>query len=653
MNTDIYFDEIKTVSKEINNYHQARLNTAKKKYVTAPRSFQTYVILADGTSIEEILTPALTLAGKKVYYVDAFHDVAYPAPFNENKGDGVEIIAPEALHSLIFTDTAFLLFADTNKCHKEWTQLLSACVNAAEGGNNNYVLFSMLLPPIRKLPADVTALAEREYDFFLEKITEDKTPAEEFTIELGKSCREIVRNGFRHISVLRFSRLIGSLDSACREPDVDRIMEEAFEKKEVMITKEDHLYYFSCMFSRQAALATAAAAEMAKEGHVYNVSTQNISIATLKSTLQNLFPDEIAEKTDGKTYSRQQIEYHNVSSLKFLHDVPGLKKYIKPFKDSFYFILCSRFDKEFDAVSKLTVYQGKLRRLKETEIDILREIDRICRKHNIKYFLAGGSCLGAIRNGESIPWDDDLDIGMLREDFEIFRRVAPQEMQSGKFIYSSPQTDDNCHYYFDKIRLRDTYFSTLYSGKFVMDDGVFVDIVVYDNTTANKLIQKAQIKLITYAIDAIYIRWHDHPVARRRRISKYLLPVMRKIPFDTYHNVYDKVSMIFANKKDAKYLLDGGAHLPNGGFNKQSLSSPVEYVSYDGMENVPIPSEYPEYLSFLYGKDFRPSPNISARLGAHQIARLDLGKYLLENDPEQTFRSVDIRGELFEDEEES
>ena len=69
------------------------------------------------------------------------------------------------------------------------------------------------------------------------------------------------------------------------------------------------------------------------------------------------------------------------------------------------------------------------------------------------------------------------------------------------------------------------------------------------------------------------------------------------------------------------------------------------------MKQAPIPTGYAEYLTFLYGPNYRPAPCLSSRLAAHKIARLDLGKYLFENDPKQTFRAVDIRGELFEAEE--
>lgn len=79
--------------------------------------------------------------------------------------------------------------------------------------------------------------------------------------------------------------------------------------------------------------------------------------------------------------------------------------------------------------------------LKQTAI--LVEIDRICRKHDIPYWLDGGSLLGAVRHGGFIPWDDDIDIAMRLEDMERFQKIAPQELKSGLFLQTQ-ESDPSC-----------------------------------------------------------------------------------------------------------------------------------------------------------------------------------------------------------------
>ena len=64
--------------------------------------------------------------------------------------------------------------------------------------------------------------------------------------------------------------------------------------------------------------------------------------------------------------------------------------------------------------------------IQKLELKILKEIIRICKKENIEYFLIGGSALGAIRHEGFIPWDDDIDVGMTRENYDNFLRVVEQ-----------------------------------------------------------------------------------------------------------------------------------------------------------------------------------------------------------------------------------
>lgn len=74
--------------------------------------------------------------------------------------------------------------------------------------------------------------------------------------------------------------------------------------------------------------------------------------------------------------------------------------------------------------------QQQLRTCQLKQLGILEEIDRICRKHNISYWLDGGSLLGAVRHGGFIPWDDDIDIAMPQDDARHFAEVAPKELPS-------------------------------------------------------------------------------------------------------------------------------------------------------------------------------------------------------------------------------
>ena len=87
-----------------------------------------------------------------------------------------------------------------------------------------------------------------------------------------------------------------------------------------------------------------------------------------------------------------------------------------------------------DDFSKFNGEGTVLRKAQMREVAILQEVDKICRKHDIKYWIDFGTLLGAVRHGGFIPWDDDLDISMLSSDYQKFMEVAPQELPDWLFL---------------------------------------------------------------------------------------------------------------------------------------------------------------------------------------------------------------------------
>ena len=124
-------------------------------------------------------------------------------------------------------------------------------------------------------------------------------------------------------------------------------------------------------------------------------------------------------------------------------------------------------------------YNGEgtsLRKAQLREVEILVEIDKICRKHNIKYWIDFGTLLGAVRHKGFIPWDDDLDICMLSEDYKKFLTIAPQELPEWLFIQNN-DTDPSYRRSICKIRDLNSFFVEQYDDfSAPYKKGIFIDI---------------------------------------------------------------------------------------------------------------------------------------------------------------------------------
>lgn len=132
---------------------------------------------------------------------------------------------------------------------------------------------------------------------------------------------------------------------------------------------------------------------------------------------------------------------------------------------------------------------------------ILKEVHRICEKHNIKYFLEGGTLLGAIRHKGFIPWDDDLDISMLREDYEKFLKVADKEL-SDKFFLQTMDTDPHYNVYHIplKVRHNGSVFIEEQEENEKYHNGIYIDIFPIDRIPESGLKYKLQAKLSKFLL---------------------------------------------------------------------------------------------------------------------------------------------------------
>ena len=132
-----------------------------------------------------------------------------------------------------------------------------------------------------------------------------------------------------------------------------------------------------------------------------------------------------------------------------------------------------------------------LRRLRLTQLEILKVVDRVCRENGISYSLYGGTLLGAVRHKGFIPWDDDLDICMIREEYDRFIKVW-QSQKIENYMLENIDTNANFTQSFTKIRKCNTAFVQPFETNVRYHTGIFIDIFPFDRVAGGSFQRKMQ-----------------------------------------------------------------------------------------------------------------------------------------------------------------
>ncbi len=263
-----------------------------------------------------------------------------------------------------------------------------------------------------------------------------------------------------------------------------------------------------------------------------------------------------------------------------------------------------------------------LKKLQNMILEMMIEVDRICKKHNITYFLGGGTLLGAVRHKGFIPWDDDADLMMLRGDFERFNAVVREEL-SEEYVYQYRGKKDHAHYPNPKIRRRGTTYATSFAlSQKGMHKGVTLDIFVHDKTADSKWGQKLHLLETKFFRGMTAKSWAGLKSEKRNGIFNCVVNfLLRHSKVHTWEKRMDQSFRRFYGKPK-KYLYDGmGEHYDHGAFPVRWLKKSV-LLSFEGFD-FPAPKEYDRYLKYSYG-DYMTLPPEEKRVSNHDIALVSL-----------------------------
>lgn len=259
------------------------------------------------------------------------------------------------------------------------------------------------------------------------------------------------------------------------------------------------------------------------------------------------------------------------------------------------------------------VDKQRLRQLQQIEVDILDEIDRICRINNIRYCLVGGTLLGAVRHQGFIPWDDDLDIAMPRSDYEKFINVCKSQTSADYYIHS---VDSDPTYWlpFIKVRKKYTIFEEKNTAGLGCQTGIYVDIFPLDDAKDVDSISKRIITKLIKEISTLYLykigfyKKHDCRVMRRALYS-----ILSVISTRTLQKQQTRL-MKHYNCKSAEYYVNYGSNYdPKKQTMPKKVYEPFAEVLFEG-KSYYAPNDTDYYLRRLYGNNYMELPPVEKRI---------------------------------------
>ena len=269
-----------------------------------------------------------------------------------------------------------------------------------------------------------------------------------------------------------------------------------------------------------------------------------------------------------------------------------------------------------------------LPKLHNCQLIIAREIKRICDENNIKYFIIAGTLLGAVRHGGFIPWDDDMDIGMLRKDYEKFLEIAKKDL-GDDFFLQTPETDKSYGLNFAKILLKGTVLMEESTASNNAKKGIFVDIFPFDVAPLSEADRESHNKK-TYFYRRLLLAKRNYNIAGKKEYVKRIVYFILKIMsvFFSHDGLVKKLDSEitrYNNQKTDDIVNIGGAY----GYKKETIKADwvretVE-IPFEDM-TISAPIEYIKYLETFYGDYMTPPPE-DKRYNRHSVREIDFGKF--------------------------
>jgi len=265
-----------------------------------------------------------------------------------------------------------------------------------------------------------------------------------------------------------------------------------------------------------------------------------------------------------------------------------------------------------------------LRRVQLVELEMLVEFDMICRKHNIRYSLFAGTLLGAVRHKGFVPWDDDVDVVMLYDDYLKFIDIAGKELDKEKYFLRTQETDKDNNLCFTQIKRNGTLFKRANRDMYDTHNGIFIDIMPLFNGAENRFIHRLHAYISRRYRTATWA--HMGAIGERKLLRRMYYTILAKPSNKVNYSKFIKYATIFKRETGLISHLCFGKRAPyKKAYGLKNIFYNLTDIEFEGHKFL-VFSNYEDILSYAYSDDYMRYPTPPRRFAKHLPGSIDLGQ---------------------------
>ena len=265
------------------------------------------------------------------------------------------------------------------------------------------------------------------------------------------------------------------------------------------------------------------------------------------------------------------------------------------------------------------ITEEELKQIQNIQLELIGEVDRICKKKGIHYNMVGGTMLGAIRHKGHIPWDDDADIGFLREEYEKFREACRTELDTERFYIQDFRDTEGYRWGYGKLRRKGTLFVRQGQEFMPYEQGIFIDLMPFDNVPDGWIARRVHFAEC-FAFRKLF--WSKVGAKNEQKtVIRLIYKVLNLIPENAVKKAYESFIQSGRRRNNALVrILTFPTPKHCYGYKRKWYTELRKY-EFSGMK-LPGARDYGGYLSVKYG-DYMELPPVEKRK-VHPVSKLKL-----------------------------